>query len=134
MMDDVEDDRSISVCYEIPKSTSVHKSMLLRGLKMPPEALDHGDKVSTREKASRTGRSYGGAPLHEGGGRDGPRINYSSRGPPSHQNGEPARPNPFAQHLDPSFVPPQGRNMMPFPPQPYQTPSYGNQPPYSNGN
>lgn len=77
--------------------------MLLRGVKFPPPALDNADIQSVKNKANNSGRSFGGAPLRNGGDRGG-RINYAGD-----------RPNPFAAHLDPNFVPPPnvGVPMMP---------------------
>lgn len=68
--------------------------MLLRGVKFGPPALDNGDIQGVKNRAQNSGRSFGGAPLRNGGDRGG-RINFASD-----------RPNPFAAHLDPSFVPP----------------------------
>ncbi|KAL2869339.1 5'-_3' exoribonculease Dhp1 [Aspergillus lucknowensis] len=92
-MPTLEDDRSLTVNYEIPKSSHVHKSMLLRGVKFSPPALDNADIQATKSRAQNSGRSYGGAPLR--GGHRGGRMNYASD-----------RPNPFAAHLDPKFLPP----------------------------
>ncbi|GFF39187.1 5'-3' exoribonuclease 2 [Aspergillus udagawae] len=97
-MPPLEDDRSLTVTYEIPKSNHVHKSMLLRGVKFNPPALDNADIQAVKHKAQNSGRSYGGAPLR--GGHRGGRINYASD-----------RPNPFAAHLDPGFVPPVPGNV-----------------------
>ncbi|KAE8333477.1 exoribonuclease 2 [Aspergillus sergii] len=94
-MPTLEDDRSLTVNYEIPKSNHIHKSMLLRGVKFPPPALDNADIQATRSKAQHSGRSFGGAPFRGGHGNRGGRINYASD-----------RPNPFAAHLDPNFMPP----------------------------
>ncbi|KAB8237349.1 5'-_3' exoribonculease Dhp1 [Aspergillus alliaceus] len=93
-MPTLDDDRSLTVNYEIPKSSHIHKSMLLRGVKFPPPALDNADIQATRSKAQHSGRSFGGAPLRNGHGNRGGRINYAGD-----------RPNPFAAHLDPSFMP-----------------------------
>ncbi|RJE25031.1 hypothetical protein PHISCL_02624 [Aspergillus sclerotialis] len=93
-MPTIDEDRSLMVYYEVPKSTHVHKSMLLRGVKFGPPALDNADIQGVKSKAQHSGRSFGGAPLRNGGDR-GSRINFASD-----------RPNPFAAHLDPSFVPP----------------------------
>ena len=86
--------------------------MLLPGLREDPPTLDYADIEGTKDKARSSGRSFGGAPLRNGsfrggrGGRysngDGGRINYAANG------GSPAdnRPNPFAQHIQPGFMPP----------------------------
>lgn len=84
---------SSSVHYDIPRSNHIHKSMLLRGVKFPPSALDQADVEATRNRAGRSGRSYGGAPLRgDHGGRGRGQISYAD-----------ARPNPFAAHLNPGF-------------------------------
>lgn len=81
---DVEYDRSMSVIYEMPASTHTHKSMLLRGVKLPTPALSRSDIEIMKGKSRRGGRSYGGAPLgrfdHGTGRRE--HINYApdSRG------------------------------------------------------
>lgn len=86
----LDEDLSVSVYYEMPRSQNVHKSMILRGAQMPTPVLDRADIEETRSRAGRSGRGYGGAPLRENGGGRGRAINYS---------------NPFAQHLDPNFNP-----------------------------
>nr|7OPK_A Chain A, 5'-3' exoribonuclease [Thermochaetoides thermophila DSM 1495] len=68
-MPDVDYDRSITVRYIMPSSAHQHKSMLLRGVKLPPPALSRSDIEIIRSKAKNAGRSYGGAPL---------RNNYNS--------------------------------------------------------
>ncbi|KAK4144137.1 exoribonuclease 2 [Dichotomopilus funicola] len=84
-MPDVDYDRSLSVNYTMPTSSHIHKSMLLRGLKMPTPALDRSDVEFVKSKGRSAGRSYGGVPLRNnygGGGRGGgDRINYAG-GPP----------------------------------------------------
>ncbi|KAL2004134.1 hypothetical protein VTN02DRAFT_6598 [Thermoascus thermophilus] len=103
-MPSLEEDRSMTVNYEIPKSTHIHKSMLLRGVKFPPPTLDKTDIEIIKSKAQNSGRSFGGAPLRNGNGRGG-RVNYAAND----------RPNPFAAHLNPGFVPPPHLGM-PMPP------------------
>lgn len=109
-----------SVYYQFPKSQHVHKSMLLAGVKFDPQALDMNDIDNTRNRARTSGRSFGGAPLRNGsnghgGGRG--RIDYSE-----------SRPNPFAGHLQPGFVPPphianrDGYGRPAYQQQPYQQP------------
>lgn len=67
---EIDDDRSLSVHYTIPKSKHVHKSMLLRGVHLPPPVLDNSDIAILKSKARTSGRSFGGAPLNaQGGGR-----------------------------------------------------------------
>ena len=72
--------------------------MLLRGVKFAPSTLDRADIEATKGHAHHSGRSFGGAPLR--GGRGG------GRGRGGHINFADDRPNPFAQHLNPGFVPP----------------------------
>ncbi|RDW89908.1 5'-_3' exoribonculease Dhp1 [Aspergillus mulundensis] len=104
-MPSLDDDRSLIVNYEIPKSTNLHKSMLLRGVKFGPPALDNSDIQATKSRAQHSGRSFGGAPFR--GGRGG-RMNYAgdrqNRGNDRQNHGN-NRPNPFAAHLDPKFIP-----------------------------
>lgn len=125
-MPDLEEDHSISVYYEMPKSTHIHKSMLLRGVQPAPPALDRQDIETTKAKAAQSGRSFGGAPLRRndsGRGRGGGHINYNS--------GD-NRPNPFAAHINPGFAPsappPQWYNGYAPPPPPGQN-SYRGGPP-----
>ncbi len=117
-----------SVFYEMPRSVHVHKSMLLRGVNFLPPVLDKSDIENTKNQASRSGRSFGGAPFRGGGrgngrgGRGGGQINYA--------NDRNERPNPFAAHLNPNFAPPPisfGRGAPPA------SGSYGAPPPRQTG-
>lgn len=109
---------SYSVHFEMPKSTYIHKSMLLRGVKLSEPALDRSDIEATKGRANRSGRSHGGAPLRGGGGRGrGGHINYADH-----------RPNPFAAHLN--GPPPNGFSGNRGP-DPYVDNSYGRGPPPS---
>ena len=140
---EIDDDRSMSVLYTMPKSKHVHKSMLLRGVKEPAKQLDHTDIAILKSKARTSGRSYGGAPLNDGyrngsygngggsgrGGREVGNISFQAdRGPPPQYDqqrgaGDVDRSNPFAAFLDPKFVPPPvvGANgRAPPPPLPQQ--------------
>lgn len=86
-MPDLEEDRTMSLRYEIPKSKNIHKSMLLRGLQLEPPTLNRGDIEQTKMRAEGRGRSYGGAPLHRGrgGGHNSFRSDRSGpTGPPQH--------------------------------------------------
>lgn len=133
LMPDLDENRSIAVHYEMPKSSNVHKSMILRGVRFPPPTLTPEDKAATAGRAQRSGRSHGGAPLRSnsnrggrGGGRGGG-INYG--GPPSASAD--TRPNPFGAHINPAFFP----NGFPPPPIPGgagwpQQPGYGAPPGY----
>ncbi|KAI1475062.1 exonuclease N-terminus-domain-containing protein [Daldinia eschscholtzii] len=135
---DVEDDRSLTVYYEIPNAHS-HKSMLLRGVQMPIPALNRSDIEELKGKMRNSGRSHGGAPLGRQGGWDGnrrDRINYGpdsrrdrSDRPPSYQNGynnSYSAPPPVPP---PGWVPPPpgfpgfGAGLPPPPP-----PAYGGDP------
>ncbi|KAJ5391837.1 5'-3' exoribonuclease 2 [Penicillium cosmopolitanum] len=108
-MPSLDDDRSLTVDYTIPKSEHVHKSMLLRGVKFATPMLNSADVRAVKGRAQNSGRSFGGAPFR-GGGRGG-RMDYGSdRGG---NQGGPGRPNPFAAHLDPRFMPGQQNNMAP---------------------
>ncbi|KAI1869034.1 uncharacterized protein JN550_006021 [Neoarthrinium moseri] len=118
-MPNVDDDRSLTVNYEMPTTTHTHKSMLLRGVELPTPALTPSDKDELRGKLRNAGRSYGGAPLGRGGYGDNRRgrINYGpdsggrggrQNGPPSYngnQNHYPA-PNGFPPVPPPGWVPP----------------------------
>ena len=92
----------------MPHSTHVHKSMLLRGVKLAPPTLNREDIEATKGRASHSGRFHGGAPLGGGRGRGrGNHINYAND-----------RPNPFAAHINPGYAPPPnafGRGGPPLP-------------------
>ncbi|OTB04605.1 hypothetical protein M426DRAFT_38552, partial [Hypoxylon sp. CI-4A] len=94
----VEDDRSLTVYYQMPATGLSHKSMLLRGAQLPTPALNRSDIEELKGKMRNAGRSHGGAPLgrQDYNGNRGGRINYGpdsrrDRGerPPyqNHQNG-----------------------------------------------
>ncbi|RDW72059.1 hypothetical protein BP5796_08093 [Coleophoma crateriformis] len=76
-MPKLDDDRSITVFYEMPTSNHIHKSMLLRGVKFPSPALTQSDIEATKGRASKSGRNHGGAPL-QGNGRGRNSFNYAS--------------------------------------------------------
>ncbi|KAI0376580.1 exoribonuclease 2 [Hypomontagnella monticulosa] len=95
-MPNLDDDRSVTVYYEIPTTAHNHKSMLLRGVQMPTPALNRSDIEELKGKMRNSGRSHGGAPLGRQGydGNRRGRINYGpdsrrdrSDRPPSYQNG-----------------------------------------------
>lgn len=72
----------------MPSSSHTHKSMLLRGVKLPTPVLTRSDIEILRSKSQKSGRSYGGVPLKNnpnGGRRD--TINYAAGGPPPGQGG-----------------------------------------------
>lgn len=138
-MPDLDEDHSISVHYEMPKSGNVHKSMLLRGAKPDPPALNSNDIRETRERASRSGRQYGGAPLHRndsgrgrgrgrggyggGGGRNGD-INYGSD---RRDNGQYNQYNQYPPQAPGYGPPPPGYGG--YPPPPPQMGGFGQGPP-----
>ncbi|KAL8981898.1 MAG: hypothetical protein Q9205_003451 [Flavoplaca limonia] len=130
-MPDLSADHSISVHYEMPKSSHVHKSMLLRGVKPAPPTLNGEDIEATKRAAAHSGRSFGGAPLRgngrgrgssRGNGGGGSQINYGDN-----------RPNPFATHVKPGYAPPPpphlqgGRGPPPMPPHGWVPPPPGAQ-------
>lgn len=85
-MPDIDDDRSISVRYFMPETKHVHKSMLLRGVKMNPPALTSSEIAEIRSRARNSGRGYGGGRFNGrdgggGGGRGGGRFSYASNQP-----------------------------------------------------
>ncbi|EHK97694.1 putative 5'-3' exoribonuclease 2 [Glarea lozoyensis 74030] len=85
-MPSLDDDRSISVHYEMPKSKHVHKSMLLRGVQFKPPALNASDIEQTKSKAAKSGRSHGGVPL-KGDGRGRNSFNYAGGNQSNHHQG-----------------------------------------------
>ncbi|KAL1881967.1 hypothetical protein VTK73DRAFT_3296 [Phialemonium thermophilum] len=113
-MPDVDYDRSLSVYYEFPTTSHIHKSMLLRGVKLPPPALDRTDIEIVKGKAQRSGRSYGGVPLggrgnYNGNGRR-DQFNYGPGGqPPRYDRGDrgPYAPPPPGRY-DNGYRPPYG--------------------------
>ncbi|KAA8914561.1 exoribonuclease 2 [Sphaerosporella brunnea] len=106
-MPDLDEDRTMSLHYEIPKSKNIHKSMLLRGLRLDPPTLTQADIDTTRHKANKGGRTYGGAPFHRGGGRGGRNDFRSDRGPPPpRHNQHPQQPQQPQHVIPPPFAPP----------------------------
>ncbi|KAA8565891.1 hypothetical protein EYC84_009704 [Monilinia fructicola] len=73
----LDEDRSIRVHYEMPKSNHIHKSMLLVGVDFGQPALNQSDIEMTKSRAARSGRNYGGVPL-QGDGRGRNQFNYGS--------------------------------------------------------
>ncbi|OKL64303.1 5'-3' exoribonuclease 2 [Talaromyces atroroseus] len=132
-MPTLDEDKSMMVNYEIPKSVHLHKSMLLRGVRFSPPALDQGDINTVKSRwrygmrpfsgGSRPGRGGGQYNQQQGAGAGRPNMND--------------RQNPFAAHLDPSFVPPPqvggARGWAP-PPVGGAGYSYGPPPPPRGGN
>ncbi|KAK3315247.1 exoribonuclease 2 [Apodospora peruviana] len=81
---DVDFDRSLSVHYEMPTSSHTHKSMLLRGLKMPTPALDRSDIELLKSNANKSGRGYGGVPFGRSNSNRGGRGQSFNYGPGGH--------------------------------------------------
>ncbi|KAK3670278.1 5'-3' exoribonuclease 2 [Recurvomyces mirabilis] len=76
----LDQDESATVSFFMPSVGGVHKSMLLPGIQFAEPVLDYQDVQTTREKASRSGRQFGGVQLSNNGDRsDGRRINYAAR-------------------------------------------------------
>ena len=133
----IDDDRSMSVHYSMPPATYAHKSMLLRGVELPPKVLDNSDVAILKSKARNSGRDFGGAPLYDNRRQDpmdqpqngrGGRINYAADRPPPPPPGQNSN-NPFAAFLDPGFAP--GTMPSRVPPPPVQ--AYGGQHGYYGG-
>lgn len=100
-----------SIHYEMPKATHVHKSMLLRGVKFSPPALNQSDIEATKGRASKSGRSYGGAPLQSGSrGRNSMHFTSSNQYTPRYQEGQ-ASPQNYTNSNYPA--PPPGRQPPP---------------------
>ena len=91
---ELDEDRSMSVHFTMPRSSQIHKSMLLRGVELPPAVLTRADIEATKGRAAHSGRSHGGAPLRGNGRGRGGQISYADD-----------RPNPFAAHLNPGYAP-----------------------------
>lgn len=149
-LEDVEDNRAMIVHYEMPKSVHIHKSMLMAGLKMPRKVLERRDIDGVKSRGRDSGRSYGGAPLHDNnpGSFNMRNINYAAAAkiqqpqypsapsavtfpPPMHpamlaqfgqQNGQ-ASGLPFPPQLPPQFFTPHNSGGPPPPP-----PGYGGPP------
>ncbi|KAI1494422.1 exoribonuclease Dhp1 [Biscogniauxia mediterranea] len=143
-MPSLDDDRSLTVHYEIPSSSHGHKSMLLRGAKPPTPALNRSDIEELKGKMRNSGRSHGGAPLGRNNSEQNRRgrINYGSdsrrdrndRPPYQHGNGNGNRYNGGNAYPVPAPVPPPG-----WAPPPPGFPGFGNgfppppPPAYQNG-
>jgi 5'-3' exoribonuclease 2 len=107
-----------SVYYDIPSSTHLHKSQLLRGVRHPDRILTGEDLQYQHRNANSSSRKFGnGSNRYE---NDRPQYNRSqsdnySRRPIDYSN-------PIAQHLDPNFQfrmppvpPPQAGGQIPPP-------------------
>ena len=112
-------DSSYRVNYEIEKSGHIHKSMLLRGIKLPPPILNSSDIQAIKNKSHSAGRSFGGAPMRNN-------RNNGNDNRPDRMSVTAGRPNPFAAFLDPRFLPP-------FPGHPFNNGYAVPMPPFNNG-
>ncbi|KFA53243.1 hypothetical protein S40293_04716 [Stachybotrys chartarum IBT 40293] len=139
-MPDLDYDRSVSVYYDMPATGHTHKSMLLRGVKMPEPALTRSDIEVIQGRANRSGRSHGGVPLgrynengrHEpvhygrGGGRG-----YGNRGRGGYPRQDSYQPPNYGSAPPPSWLPPPpgaqgfGMGVPPPPPPTYHQPRGG---------
>lgn len=81
---DIDDNRALNVFYSLPPTKNAHKSMLLRGVRLPPPFLNHIELDIIRSKATNSGRSFGGAQFSRGNnsGRDRGRYGSDSYHPP----------------------------------------------------
>jgi 5'-3' exoribonuclease 2 len=83
----LDNDESVKISFHMPVLNSVHKSMLLPGVKFSEPVLDYNDVETTRNRANKTGRSFGGVQLSQHGDRsDGRRINYAAGDNGGHNN------------------------------------------------
>ncbi|KFY44765.1 hypothetical protein V495_03267 [Pseudogymnoascus sp. VKM F-4514 (FW-929)] len=120
-MPSLDEDRSISVHYDMPRSAHVHKSMLLRGVKFPTPALNQEDIQATKGRAANAGRNPGGYSQrggYGGRGRGGGSQNYgnhSSNSYPRQQQSSSRQ----AYGNQPAY------NQYPAPPQGWQPPPPG---------
>lgn len=89
----LENDDSARVSYHMPVLSSIHKSMLLPGVKFATPVLDYNDLSQTQNRAMRSGRSFGGVQLSQNGDRsDGRRIDYGARDSGDRGRGRPNEP------------------------------------------
>ena len=104
----------------MPHSSHIHKSMLLRGLKMPAPVLEKADKDEIAAKSRSSGRGFGGVPFRNGGERGG-RINYAQDKIQQHL------PSNFnvPQHIADRFPPPSGGQSHGYGPPPSRGNHYG---------
>ncbi|KAI1821725.1 exoribonuclease Dhp1 [Xylaria intraflava] len=143
-MPDIDDDRTLTVHYDMPTSSNTHKSMLLRGVRMPVPALNSSDIEELKGKTRNSGRSFRGAPLgrqYNDGRRE--RMNYG----PDRNDRQSSQYNNGSRHggpiafagppmIPPGWVPPPpgfpgfGGRIPPPPPPAYHG---GGRGAYSNG-
>ena len=127
----------------MPKTSHTHKSMLLRGAKLPTPALNRSDIEIMKGRSRRGGRNFGGAPLgrsdqppvhygpngqsQRGGYRGGYRGGGSTRGGYSHHSSSFPGPPPPGWHPSPPGAPGFGMGVPPPPPPAhYQPGGYNN--------
>ena len=102
----------------MPRSSHIHKSMLLRGVKLPSRALDQSDIEGTRSRAARSGRSHGGVPLRgNGGSRGRDSFNYAGSNSFSRpQNQSQQSYGGYNDYNNNNYAPPQVSSWQPPPP------------------
>ncbi|KUJ23033.1 uncharacterized protein LY89DRAFT_165027 [Mollisia scopiformis] len=101
----------------MPKSSHIHKSMLLRGVEFAKPALTQSDIEVTKSKAARSGRAHGGVPL-QGDGRARNSFNYSNQS----QNGNQQRGSRNGYNNQNGH---NNQNQFPVPPPGWQPPPPG---------
>ena len=125
-MPDLEDDKSMSLVYEMPKSKNVHKSMLLRGVRFNPPVLTRADIEQVR--SGRSGRGRGGGFGGGGGGYRG--SSRGNSGPGYGNSGGSFRGRSSNNYPPPppgnSYPPPPGGTWGNYPPPPPGSQSWGN--------
>lgn len=95
----------------MPKSQHIHKSMLLRGVKFPPSALNASDIEQIKGRAARSGRVYGGVPL-KGDGRGHNNFNFA----PAGQNSQHSQGSQRGYNRNSDYPPPPYASWQPPPP------------------
>jgi 5'-3' exoribonuclease 2 len=101
----------------MPRSSHIHKSMLLRGVKLPSRALDQSDIEGTRSRAARSGRSHGGVPLRGNGGSQGhDSFNYAGSNSFSRPQNRNQQSYSGYNDYNNNYAPPQVSSWQPPPP------------------
>ncbi|EPX72136.1 5'-3' exoribonuclease Dhp1 [Schizosaccharomyces octosporus yFS286] len=97
----IENNQSLSLQFEVPKSNFVHKSMLLRGVKMPSRVLTPEDVSIVRAERNNAGRrnngSFRGGGPRRGGYQGAQRSFYQSQNYSYNQQAYTGVTNGFAQ-------------------------------------
>ncbi|OBT73383.1 hypothetical protein VF21_07710 [Pseudogymnoascus sp. 05NY08] len=119
-MPSLDEDRSISVHYDMPRSAHIHKSMLLRGVKFSTPALNQDDIQATKGRAANAGRNPGGYSQrgqYGGRGRGGGSQNYGNHSSNPYPRQQPSSRQAYGNQ--PAY------NQYPAPPQGWQPPPPG---------